>query len=163
MRPRIAIDAMGGDEGPRVMVAGAALARHRHAGFQFLFVGDEAQIREALKDHPNLSAASDIMHAPDVVSGDDKPSQALRGSKTTSMGMAVNAVKTGEVSAAVSAGNTGALMAISKLALRMHEELHVDTLEALELAAHDGRLESPRRASLDQRGPDDAGPLPLAP
>ena len=131
MRPRIAIDAMGGDEGPRVMVAGAALARHRHAGFQFLFVGDESQIREALKDHPNLSAASEILHAPDVVSGDDKPGQALRGSKTTSMGMAVNAVKTGEVSAAVSAGNTGALMAIAKLALRTMPGIDRPALSAL--------------------------------
>ena len=131
MRPRIAIDAMGGDEGPRVMVAGAALARHRHAGFQFLFVGDEAQIREALKDHPNLSAASEILHAADVVSGSDKPGQALRGSKTTSMGMAVNAVKTGEVSAAVSAGNTGALMAIAKLALRTMPGIDRPALSAL--------------------------------
>lgn len=131
MRPRIAIDAMGGDEGPRVMVAGAALARHRHAGFQFLFVGDEAQIKEALKDHPNLSAASEILHAADVVSGSDKPGQALRGSKTTSMGMAVNAVKTGEVSAAVSAGNTGALMAIAKLALRTMPGIDRPALSAL--------------------------------
>lgn len=113
------------------MVAGAALARHRHAGFQFLFVGDEAQIREALKDHPNLSAASEILHAADVVSGSDKPGQALRGSKTTSMGMAVNAVKTGEVSAAVSAGNTGALMAIAKLALRTMPGIDRPALSAL--------------------------------
>ncbi len=131
MRPRIAIDAMGGDIGPRVMVAGAALARHRHEGFQFLFVGDEALIKEALKSHPNLSAASEILHADDVVSGDAKPSQALRGSKKTSMGLAVNAVKSGEVSAAVSAGNTGALMAISKLALRTMPGIDRPALAAL--------------------------------
>ncbi|MEO9634179.1 MAG: phosphate acyltransferase PlsX [Parasphingorhabdus sp.] len=131
MRPRIAIDAMGGDDGPRVMVAGAALARHRHAGFQFLFVGDETQIREALQSHPGLSAASDILHAEKVVSGDDKPGQALRSSKSTSMGMAVNAVKTGEVSAAVSAGNTGALMAIAKLALRTMPGIDRPALSAL--------------------------------
>lgn len=113
------------------MVAGAALARHRHAGFQFLFVGDEAQIREALKDHPNLSAASEILHAAEVVSGGDKPGQALRSSKRTSMGMAVNAVKTGEVSAAVSAGNTGALMAIAKLALRTMPGIDRPALSAL--------------------------------
>ena len=131
MRPRIAIDAMGGDVGPRVMVAGAALARHRHEGFQFLLVGDESQIREALKDHPNLAAASEILHADDVVSADTKPSQALRGSKKTSMGLAVNAVKTGDVSAAVSAGNTGALMAISKLALRTMPGIDRPALAAL--------------------------------
>lgn len=131
MRPRIAIDAMGGDVGPRVMVAGAALARHRHEGFQFLFVGDEAQIKDALQNHPNLNAASEILHADDIVSGDAKPSQALRGSKKTSMGMAVAAVKSGEVSAAVSAGNTGALMAISKLALRTMPNIDRPALAAL--------------------------------
>ncbi|QTD57597.1 phosphate acyltransferase PlsX [Parasphingorhabdus cellanae] len=131
MRPRIAIDAMGGDIGARVMVAGAALARHRHEGFQFLFVGDETQIKEALKSHPNLSAASEILHAEDVVSADAKPSQALRGSKKTSMGMAVGAVKSGDVSAAVSAGNTGALMAISKLALRTMPGIDRPALAAL--------------------------------
>ena len=89
--PRIAIDAMG---------------------------GDEAQIKSALENHPNLRAASEILHAPEVISGEDKPSQAMRRSKNTSMGMAVNAVKTGDAGAAVSGGNTGALMAISKLALR---------------------------------------------
>ncbi|WP_229954499.1 phosphate acyltransferase PlsX [Parasphingorhabdus litoris] len=131
MRPRIAIDAMGGDIGARVMVAGAALARHRHEGFQFLFVGNETEIKEALKSHPNLSAASEILHAEDIVSGDAKPSQALRGSKKTSMGMAVGAVKSGEVSAAVSAGNTGALMAISKLALRTMAGIDRPALAAL--------------------------------
>ena len=131
MRPRIAIDAMGGDEGVRVMVAGAALARHRHEGFQFLFTGDRAQIDTALSKHPNLKAASEVRHADDVISPDTKPSQALRGSKTTSMGMAVDAVKTGEVSAAVSAGNTGALMAISKLALRTMAGIDRPALAAL--------------------------------
>lgn len=131
MRPRIAIDAMGGDEGVRVMVAGAALARHRHEGFQFLFVGDETLIKAALTEHPNLEAASEILHAEEVVSGDAKPSQALRGSKKTSMGLAVNAVKNGDASAAVSAGNTGALMAISKLALRTMPGIGRPALAAL--------------------------------
>ncbi len=76
--PRIAIDAMGGDEGVRVMVAGAALARHRHESFKFLLVGDEVQIKAALENHPNLRAASEILHTTEVVTGDDKPSQALR-------------------------------------------------------------------------------------
>jgi len=113
------------------MVAGAALARHRHEGFQFLFVGDETLIKAALAEHPNLEAASEILHAEDVVSGDAKPSQALRGSKKTSMGLAVNAVKNGDASAAVSAGNTGALMAISKLALRTMPGIGRPALAAL--------------------------------
>jgi len=116
--PRIAVDAMGGDEGVRVMIEGAALARRRHDRFKFLLVGDETLINQALENHPNLRAASEILHAPEVISGEDKPSQALRRAKNTSMGMAVNAVKSGAAGAAVSGGNTGALMAISKLALR---------------------------------------------
>jgi phosphate acyltransferase len=129
--PRIAIDAMGGDEGVRVMIEGAALARRRHDRFKFLLVGDEARIKEALENHPNLRGASEILHAEDVISGDDKPSQALRRSKTTSMGMAINAVKTGDAGAAVSGGNTGALMAISKLALRTMPGIDRPALAAL--------------------------------
>ena len=116
--PRIAIDAMGGDEGVRVMIDGAAEARRQHDRFHFLLVGDEARIKAALDDHPNLRAASEILHCDDVVGGDEVPSKALRRAKTTSMGLAVNAVKQGDAGAAVSAGNTGALMAMSKLALR---------------------------------------------
>ncbi|MDD3799051.1 MAG: phosphate acyltransferase PlsX [Novosphingobium sp.] len=116
--PRIAIDAMGGDDGVRVMVEGAALARRRHDRFKFLLVGDEARIKRALEKHPNMHAASEILHAEDVVSGEEKPTQALRRAKTTSMGLAINAVKQGHAGAAVSAGNTGALMAMAKLALR---------------------------------------------
>ncbi len=116
--PRIAIDAMGGDEGVRVMVSGAALARRRHDRFKFLLVGDEARIKTALEDHPGLRSASEILHCDDVVAGDEKPSRALRRAKTTSMGLAIEAVKNGTCGAAVSGGNTGALMAMSKLALR---------------------------------------------
>src|SRR6187551_2806517 len=104
--PRIAIDAMGGDEGVRVMIEGAALARRRHDRFKFLLVGDEALIKGALEKHPNLRGASEILHAEDVVAGDEKPTQALRRSKTTSMGLAINAVKQGKAGAAVSGGNT---------------------------------------------------------
>ena len=129
--PRIAVDAMGGDEGVRVMIEGAALARRRHDRFKFLLVGDEERIKTALESHPNLRAASEILHAPEVISGEDKPSQALRRAKNTSMGMAVNAVKTGAAGAAVSGGNTGALMAISKLALRTMPGIDRPALAAL--------------------------------
>ena len=116
--PRIAVDAMGGDEGVRVMVSGAALARRRHERFKFLLVGDEGQIKAALENHPNMREASEILHCEDVVTGDEKPTQALRRAKKTSMGLAIEAVKRGDAGAAVSAGNTGALMAMSKVALR---------------------------------------------
>jgi len=116
--PRIALDAMGGDEGVSVMVAGAAIAQTRQNDVRFLLVGDEGQIAAALDAYPALRPACDILHAPDVISGEEKPSQALRRAKTTSMGLAIQAVKDGSAGAALSAGNTGALMAMSKLALR---------------------------------------------
>ena len=129
--PRIAVDAMGGDEGVRVMVEGAALARRRHDKFKFLLVGDEARIKAALESHPGMAGASEILHSDDVVGGDELPSRALRRAKTTSMGLAVNAVKQGDAGAAVSAGNTGALMAMSKLALRTMPGLDRPALAAL--------------------------------
>ena len=129
--PRIAVDAMGGDVGVCVMIEGAALARHRHDRFKFLLVGDETQIKAALEKHPNLRAASEVLHAPEVISGDEKPSQAMRRAKNTSMGMAVHAVKAGNAGAAVSAGNTGALMAIAKLALRTMPGIDRPALAAL--------------------------------
>jgi len=116
--PRIAIDAMGGDEGVRVTVAGVALARRRHPALRYALYGDEAQIRAALENHPNLSAVAEIFHTDGVVAATDKPSQAIRRSRDSSMGMAIQAVKEGSAGAAVSAGNTGALMAMAKLALR---------------------------------------------
>lgn len=129
--PRIAIDAMGGDEGVRVMIEGAALARRRHDRFKFLLVGDEQRIKDALDAHPNLRSTSEILHAPDVVSGEERPTQALRRAKTTSMGLAINAVKSGDAGAAVSGGNTGALMAMAKLALRTMPGIDRPALSAL--------------------------------
>jgi len=129
--PRIAVDAMGGDEGVRVMVEGAALARRRHDRFKFLLVGDETQIKAALDSHPNLRAASEVLHSADTISGDEKPGQALRRARTTSMGMAIEAVKRGDAGAAVSGGNTGALMAIAKLALRTMPGIDRPALAAL--------------------------------
>jgi glycerol-3-phosphate acyltransferase PlsX len=137
--PRIAVDAMGGDEGVRVMVSGAALARRRHDRFKFLLVGNQPQIEAALAEHPNLRGASEIIHCEDVVGGHELPTRALRRAKTTSMGLAINAVKTGAAGAAVSAGNTGALMAMSKLALRTMPGIDRPALAGImpTLEAHD--------------------------
>ncbi|WOK35237.1 phosphate acyltransferase PlsX [Sphingomonas sp. C3-2] len=131
LSPRIAVDAMGGDEGLAVMLAGVALARRQHDGMRFLLVGDEAQIKAGLDKHPNLRAASEILHAPDVVAATDKPSQAIRRARSTSMGLAINAVKAGDAGAAVSSGNTGALMAMAKLALRTMPGIDRPALAAL--------------------------------
>jgi glycerol-3-phosphate acyltransferase PlsX len=89
------------------------------------------RIKAALENHPNLRGASEILHCDDVVAGDERPSQALRRAKTTSMGLAINAVKTGDAGAAVSAGNTGALMAMAKLALRTMPGIDRPALSAL--------------------------------
>jgi glycerol-3-phosphate acyltransferase PlsX len=69
--PRIAVDAMGGDEGVQTMISGAALARRRHDKFKFLLVGDEPRIKAALDAHPNMRGASEILHCEDVVGGDE--------------------------------------------------------------------------------------------
>jgi glycerol-3-phosphate acyltransferase PlsX len=114
----IAVDAMGGDKGLSAMLAGVAQARRRFEGTHFFLVGDETAIRDGLHAHPNLSANSEIVHAPDLVGADDKPTQAIRRAKTTSMGVAIDLVKQGRAAAAVSSGNTGAMMAMAKLALR---------------------------------------------
>ncbi|HMO75003.1 MAG TPA: phosphate acyltransferase PlsX [Sphingopyxis sp.] len=131
LTPRIAIDAMGGDVGVRVMLAGAAMARYRHEGLRFLLVGDEAQIKAGLDSHPNLRAASDIIHTDGVVTGEDRPSQALRKARNSSMGLAIDAVKRGDAGGALSAGNTGALMAMAKVALRTMPGIDRPALAAL--------------------------------
>jgi len=114
----IAVDAMGGDAGLAVMLAGVARARRRHEGMHFLLVGDEAAILEELKTHPNLTRNSEIVHAPEVVGSSETAGKAMRRRKTTSMGVAIDCVKQGRAGAAVSSGNTGALMAMAKLSLR---------------------------------------------
>ena len=130
-QPRIALDAMGGDVGVPVITEGAAQALALDAGLRFLLVGDQAAIETCLRAHPALAAASEIRHAPEVIAGTDKPSQAIRRAKTTSMGLAIEAVKKGDAQAALSAGNTGALMAMSKLALRTLPGIDRPALAAL--------------------------------
>lgn len=114
----IALDAMGGDHGPSVVVPGAALSLERHPALSFIFFGDEAQILPVLAAHPALAAKSRVVHTALTIGMHDKPSQALRRAKGSSMWLPLEAVKNGEAHAAVSAGNTGALMAIAKLILR---------------------------------------------
>ena len=129
--PRIAIDAMGGDGGPAAMLAGASRALKRDPSLQFTFYGDEAQIRAEFARHANLEPAVSIVHSPEAIAATEKPSQAIRRARTTSMGMAINAVKEGLADAAVSGGNTGALMAMSKLALRTMPGIDRPALAAL--------------------------------
>jgi phosphate acyltransferase len=117
---RIALDAMGGDVGASVVIPGAAISLTRHPGSEFLLFGDRALIEAQLAKYPELKAASRIVHTDVAVSMHDKPSQALRrGRRTSSMWLAIDAVKKGEADVAVSAGNTGALMAMARFNLRM--------------------------------------------
>jgi phosphate acyltransferase len=117
---RIALDAMGGDVGAAVVVPGAAISLTRHPDTEFLLVGNSSLIEEQLEKHPKLKAASRVIHTDVAVSMEDKPSQALRrGRRTSSMWLALDAVKKGEADVAVSAGNTGALMAMARFNLRM--------------------------------------------
>ena len=122
---------MGGDGGPAVILAGAARALRRAPDLRFRLYGDEAAIRAELARHARLIPAAEVVHAPDVIAGSDKPSQAIRRARTSSMGLAIAAVKAGEAGAAVSAGNTGALMAMAKLALRTMPGIHRPALAAL--------------------------------
>jgi phosphate acyltransferase len=117
---RIALDAMGGDVGASVIIPGAAVSLSRHPDTEFLLFGDAALIEPQLAKHPAMKAASRVFHTDVAVSMNDKPSQALRrGRKSSSMWLAIDAVKKGEADVVVSAGNTGALMAMARFHLRM--------------------------------------------
>jgi glycerol-3-phosphate acyltransferase PlsX len=116
---RIALDAMGGDVGASVVIPGAAISLSRHSDTEFLLFGDKAVIEAELAKHPAMKANSRIIHTDVAVSMHDKPSQALRrGRRTSSMWLAIDAVKKGDADVVVSAGNTGALMAMARFNLR---------------------------------------------
>jgi len=113
------------------MCAGAALAWRRRPDLSFVLFGDQAAVAAEVARHDGLATVATIVHTPDVIGGEDKPTQAIRRAKTTSMGRAIAAVKAGEADAAVSAGNTGALMAMAKLALRTVPGIDRPALAAL--------------------------------
>jgi len=116
---------MGGDHGPSVVIPGAAIALHRHPDSSFVMFGDEAVCVPLIDQNPRLKAVTTFHHTDVAVRMDDKPSQALRqGRRVSSMWRAIEAVKRGEADVAVSAGNTGALMAMAKFCLRTMA--HVD-------------------------------------
>ncbi len=116
----IALDAMGGDFGPRVIVPAAIKALEQHPSLALILVGNEKKLTKVLKGGSrSVSARLQIQHASEVVHSDEPPSQALRGKKDSSMRVAVNMVKDGRAQACVSAGNTGALMATARFVLKM--------------------------------------------
>lgn len=115
----IALDAMGGDHGPKVIVPAALQVLKEYSGLQLILVGDSAQIRaQLMAHHAQESERLVIQHTTEQVTMDELPSQALRTKKDSSMRVAINLVKEGTVQACVSAGNTGALMAIARFVLK---------------------------------------------
>jgi len=128
----LSLDVMGGDRGPEVVMPGAELALVRCPDLKFILFGDEAKIRPHLASRPRLAAASEVRHCDVAVRMDDKPSQALRyGRWKSSMWRAIEAVKTGEADAAVSAGNTGALMAMARFCLKTLSDVDRPAIAAL--------------------------------
>ena len=129
---RIALDAMGRDHGPAVVVAGADLALARHPESEFILFGNTAMLEPLMAGRPALKAASRLVHADVAVRMEDKPSQALRyGRRKSSMWLAIDAVKRREADMVVSAGNTGALMAMSKFDLKMLAGIERPAIAAL--------------------------------
>jgi len=119
----ISIDAMGGDKSPKIVIEGMALAAKKNPEVRFLVFGDSSKVSPLLDKFPELQKVCELRHAPEMVHNEDKPSQVIRN-RNTSMFMAIDAVKKGEAQAVVSAGNTGALMAISKLNLKTINKIH---------------------------------------
>ena len=114
----ISVDAMGGDRGPEAVVAGLAKAASENPDVRFLLHGDESVLAPLVQRRRGLSAVVTLRHAPRVVTMEDKPSHVMRHGEGTSMWSCIEAVRKGEAAAAVSCGNTGALMAVSMIRLR---------------------------------------------
>lgn len=114
----LSIDAMGGDEAPKVVIDGVARARKDLPHVRFLLFGDEAQISPLMDRYAGLDKIAEVRHCDTVVGNDEKPSIALRTGRGSSMRRAIDAVSAGEAEGVVSAGNTGALMAMAKFVLK---------------------------------------------
>ncbi len=127
----LAIDAMGGDHAPESVLDGLVLAAERHPRAQFLLVGDEARLTPLLAARPAAARVCAIRHAPDAIPGDMKPTAALRQGRNSSMRLAIDAVAQGEAAGVVSAGNTGALMALAKIVVKTMPEIGRPALAAI--------------------------------
>ncbi|AWC24467.1 phosphate acyltransferase PlsX [Aminobacter sp. P9b] len=129
---KISIDAMGGDHGPSVIIPALAKVATRRTDIRFIIYGREEVVRPELAKQPRLAAVSEFVHCEVAVRMDDKPSQALRqGRWKSSMWKAIEAVKSDTADACVSAGNTGALMAMSKFCLRTMATIDRPAIAAL--------------------------------
>ncbi len=125
----LAVDAMGGDRAPGVVIDGLAIAAERHPDARFLVVGDEAKL-PPLMARKQLAQCCTVRHAPDVIGMEMKPTAALRV-RNASMRLAIDAVAAGEASGVISAGNTGALMALAKIVIKTLPGIDRPALAAL--------------------------------
>ncbi len=113
----LAVDAMGGDGAPDIVVAGLSLAAERHPAARFLLVGDQAKLMGLLARHKRAAQHCTVRHTPDAISSDMKPTAALR-LRGASMRVAIDAVAAGAAAGVVSAGNTGAMLALAKIVIK---------------------------------------------
>lgn len=120
----IAVDAMGGDHGPSEIIPALSKVIESRPYVRFLVFGNEQAIQPHLSSLPGLNSKVTLLHTDKMIMNDDKPSAALRASKGSSMRLAIEAVKEGKADAVVSAGNTGALMAMAKLVLKTVPGIH---------------------------------------
>ncbi len=127
----ISVDAMGGDRGPAAVVAGLVDSLAQHPRMDVILHGDEATLRPLLARHPDLAARVTLCHAARVVSMEDKPAQVMRHGQGTSMWSAIDSLRERQAAAAVSCGNTGALMAVSMLRLRKMPGLNRPAIASL--------------------------------
>ncbi len=109
---------MGGDNAPEMVLEGMELSLNKHPDTRFLLFGDEPRLTPLLALHAKVAAVTEVRHTPDSVKGTDKAAQALRSGRNSSMRLAINAVKDGDAHGIISAGNTGALMAMAKFVLK---------------------------------------------
>ena len=109
---------MGGDAAPRMVVSGANIARRRYPQVEYLMFGRESEVAPLLDKMAQLKEVTKLIHTDDVVGSEDKPAAALRAGRASSMRLAINAVHEGAAAGVVSAGNTGALMAMAKFVLK---------------------------------------------
>ncbi len=121
---RIAIDAMGGDFGPKEIIPALNMVLKGRPDIHFLIFGNKQKIHPYLSKYTNLKSRSTLFHTDKIIKDDEKPSASLRASKGSSMRMAIESVKNGEADAVVSAGNTGALMAMAKIVLKTVPGIH---------------------------------------
>mgnify|MGYP001159517142 CR=1 FL=1 len=114
----IALDAMGGDNAPEVVLRGADIARQQSPNINYILYGNNSNLDNILNSFPELRSCSKVHHTSEIIAANDKPSLALRKGRKSSMGLAIESVNKGESDGVVSAGNTGALMVISRFLLK---------------------------------------------